>query len=893
MFNLLEKNIYPKFTVYDLSNKNVIKLSNNVNIININNIKNNKNNKKNKNNEALNNISDNRSKLWDSIYKNDLLSIGHLLKKKIDITMKHDDGTNILWLCTMRQNTILLEYFLKINNDNSFVNCIPENSNKSLLYHMLRNDNYEEAEILIKYGGKIITDDESLLILIEHYRYIFYKNIKSKIIEITKILKLYFSKNITTTDDILWHDFIIQHRPDDILEIMIEKNKKIVNNVFIIKLFEYGHGEILEEYLDYMNKEQNIGIESFHFTKYVQLFANIGHIDEFKYLLNKNNIRTTILNKNIIDIIICTPLIYSYTFINKNENTVISMLEHAFSIIDKYNLQNKLTLEQGMIHAITQNYHSVITLLVNRNCHISDDHLSYAVYCGNLITVKHIISLINEKYYRNNIFIQTDDSNIQIGRSTTIALKHERLDIFEYLQTLNDFKISDDIFIYYCIKNCIVNVNIFKKYNIKINYNTSHTFLSQLLLTFKLYNINHADTNIYVEGLKYAIILIKFSLNIDNYCSDDEKYSYYEKHLKHILSLFNTLAKINASCMNITNSICHMLGIADHTLIKLLFEFLDTPLNINFNIEKISYIAYKLKSFVKMNILNYVYRNVINYNKKKIVIPIQNITIKQIRKILNFDGSNNLTKSNNSINLIKSNNDINYSYNNNDQNSSNDINDQNSSNDINDQNSSNDINDQNSSNDLNSSDDLNKFYSNDINDFNEFNVYKNNKKRINVHTLLYRLKYPVLQTHYDYFAKVLLQSQNIQINNIDGMYCIEYENIKYCIDCVTNDNKNKIKPTKWFKYYAKNICSEDKRDINHMFPFAFDFILSECPCIEINLLDKYNNTLTAKKIYFSGYIETDGVKILGEYEFFIDSQSKLFHRLFMPNYNNISKNTYR
>ena len=33
MFNLLEKNIYPKFTVYDLSNKNVIKLSNNVNII--------------------------------------------------------------------------------------------------------------------------------------------------------------------------------------------------------------------------------------------------------------------------------------------------------------------------------------------------------------------------------------------------------------------------------------------------------------------------------------------------------------------------------------------------------------------------------------------------------------------------------------------------------------------------------------------------------------------------------------------------------------------------------------------------------------------------------------------------------------------------------------------
>jgi ankyrin repeat protein len=159
---------------------------------------------------------------------------------------------------------------------------------------------------------------------------------------------------------------------------------------------------------------------------------------------------------------------------------------------------------------------------------------------------------------------------------------------------------------------------------------------------------------------------------------------------------------------------------------------------------------------------------------------------------------------------------------------------------------------------------------------------------------LFKLYFPIKQPHYEYVYHNIIHNtdkiisspnsniksnwSNNRINKTDKNIIVESENkikstIFYCSD-------NKV-PSKWIKTYAPNIGKEEKTDQNHMFPFSLDMLLETFPTVEIETIDSVHGW-TNHMYYFSGIMEYDGDMETGCYEYFINSNGTLFHRMFRP-----------
>ena len=133
---------------------------------------------------------------------------------------------------------------------------------------------------------------------------------------------------------------------------------------------------------------------------------------------------------------------------------------------------------------------------------------------------------------------------------------------------------------------------------------------------------------------------------------------------------------------------------------------------------------------------------------------------------------------------------------------------------------------------------------------------------------LIKLRFPIKLPHYDLFYNLLTKPFNQN---------------KRKFQIIKQKNKYLLQPSRWFKYYGRNICSKEKQDENHLFPFEFDNILNNFLCYEKTMIDINTNKSNAIKLYFDGYVEDmNGKVIYGQYEYYIDSKDVLFHRLFMP-----------
>lgn len=161
---------------------------------------------------------------------------------------------------------------------------------------------------------------------------------------------------------------------------------------------------------------------------------------------------------------------------------------------------------------------------------------------------------------------------------------------------------------------------------------------------------------------------------------------------------------------------------------------------------------------------------------------------------------------------------------------------------------------------------------------------------------LIKLLWPVKVDHYDFLYDKLLSSFAYfdEHKNVEQSKQIKIgmDDIEFSVISLTTQ-----KPSKWFKFYGKNIAKPDKLDIMHMFPFSLDYVLKNFQCIEINIEDPTNyekegmNTM----LYFYGFMHYENTNsscetksiyktIYGCYEYFINSRGTLFHRMFRPLY---------
>ena len=190
-----------------------------------------------------------------------------------------------------------------------------------------------------------------------------------------------------------------------------------------------------------------------------------------------------------------------------------------------------------------------------------------------------------------------------------------------------------------------------------------------------------------------------------------------------------------------------------------------------------------------------------------------------------------------------------------------------------------------------------------ITKFNEYHIHKS----------LYKLRHPVKLEHYDTVVNLLRNTDPYQKTNdkiivygknqetIAIVHALKIDNNPDTLDNIDNPNnpnnpnnpKSKLqirsKPSRWIRFYSQNICAKDKQDVNHMFPFVLDWLLMNWTCIERRTRDKMHPDGQDVLIYFYGELLIDGVMVEGCFEYFLNSNNSIFHRLFRENYKLPSK----
>jgi ankyrin repeat protein len=161
---------------------------------------------------------------------------------------------------------------------------------------------------------------------------------------------------------------------------------------------------------------------------------------------------------------------------------------------------------------------------------------------------------------------------------------------------------------------------------------------------------------------------------------------------------------------------------------------------------------------------------------------------------------------------------------------------------------------------------------------NKFDVY-DDKKFVSHDVIikkLFKLYFPNKQPHYEYMYHSIVYNTDKIISSCPNIIVISDNNIKSTVFDICSGTKPKL----WINTYAPNIGKEEKTDLYHMFPFILDSILAQTNCVIIESTNYNGDYKTCYKYYFYGMIEYMGIVETGCYEYFINSNGTLFHRMF-------------
>lgn len=148
-----------------------------------------------------------------------------------------------------------------------------------------------------------------------------------------------------------------------------------------------------------------------------------------------------------------------------------------------------------------------------------------------------------------------------------------------------------------------------------------------------------------------------------------------------------------------------------------------------------------------------------------------------------------------------------------------------------------------------------------------------------IESLVAGLNYPILLENYETIKNNLLEKFEICENN----YCYRImQNDKTIIILNKNNGFNKLFGD-WFSQYGYNICIKQKRDLDHMFSFSLDLLLYDLYVNKRNGLkcDFYKRDKVSY-LYFYGKMLQNDIMIYGRFEYYIDTNQILFHRMFRP-----------
>ena len=155
--------------------------------------------------------------------------------------------------------------------------------------------------------------------------------------------------------------------------------------------------------------------------------------------------------------------------------------------------------------------------------------------------------------------------------------------------------------------------------------------------------------------------------------------------------------------------------------------------------------------------------------------------------------------------------------------------------------------------------------------------------------LVSKLEYPFVLTNYTTIKKFVCDDMKLKIQEYGDRFDIMKNDVVIAVLQKNNKksiDKYNIPMPKWFDYYGYNICTDNKVDDDHTFPFVIDMLL-------MDLFNKKDKNIKcsymaiskqeATFMFFKGSVLRNGEMVLGHFEYFVNKKNMLFHRLFKKN----------
>lgn len=781
---------------------------------------------------------------------NDIPLIGILRKSNVNIHTIDTNNLNLISKCVINKNFVLLKYFLNLGVNPNLKN--KENGTPLLLSCIMKNG-FECAKILLEYPLIDISSTEISImdIILDKIN-----NGQKEYIELLKLLLV--KKNKLNFEEMtLVRNYTISNKLD-IVKVFVDRFPNIINKSSDDEsketIVNYALHEEYNEMLKYFFNIKELdyrktNIEDINYLEYLCGFQMFDMLDLFCKKFPKSLKITYTNSMNIIENVILT---YDFEWLDSNQiyavKKIIKILVSNGANINHINDSGYAPLFPSIQYGtsdfvkfiIEQGANIKLPLIKNTEFPplTNNDPISFAIQLNKFDVLEVLIN-------SGALLHQIEINGFKYYTSILICLKYKRQIHFNYL--LKNIK---EISLW--IKSNNIITNFLFDYAIK-NSCLDELILKEIVPEFKINSFDFSDPNFGISHNEK-----KISICIDEYKNITNKLFILNGILetnKIILKLFSLTNKNYSSLIenfsNLYFSITDTL-IYDDEIKKIhnnFYDWIDSFINIicdrvdyynMFNLKKIFEYIFKLYYQIPDDEIS----DLDNFIENKFM---PKNYIKKINNVFKLFGDKKklLEEYEKELLLI-----------------------------------------------------IDKHKNNMSNEI----TVSIGKKILNQNIVikkLFKLFWPEKQPHYEYMYdsivnnhdKIIICDNKYNNNNIYSVNnFIKSFNIDKNKSNIIVISKNKIKSTifynpdinispRWIKTYAPNIGKEEKNDPNHMFSFALDNLLEKIPCIYVETKDTNHDGLNLM-CYFSGMLEFNGEIQTGCYEYFINTNGTLFHRMF-------------
>jgi ankyrin repeat protein len=770
---------------------------------------------------------------------NDIPLVGTLVKSGANIHILDSNNFNLISKCVINQNTILLKYFLNLGVDPNILN---KENGTPLLISCIMKDGFACGKILLEHSATKIDTANLELPITE----LIINKINSGQKEYLELLKLLLKKKIkiNSNDMMFIRKYTISNKLDiikvygDIFPNIVNKSSDDEDKETIVNYaLHEEYNEMLEYFFNIKDLDyRKTNIENINYLEYLCGFQMFEMLDLFCKKFPKSLDLTYNNSMGIVENVI---LIYDFECLNNVElDAVKKTIKILVSNGANINHRNKSGYTP-IFPSIQYSTPEFVEFMIKQGANIKEpliknrefppvsnnDPISFAIQLNKFDILKVLINL-------GGLFHQIDINGLKFYTSILICLKYKRQIHFDYIikniPEVSTWLKSDNLitnFLFdYAIKNCCLD----------------ELMLKEIVPEFKIKSLDFSDPNLSISHNEN-----KISMYVDEYKNLTNKLVILNGILEtvRILSKLSNLSNKNytgfySNFENLYGSIFGSLN-SDSEIKNIYNNFYDwVDVFINVICNKIDY--YNMHNIKK--IFEYVCKlyweipddeddeddEQSNFNSNKFV-PKQYVKkINNIYKLFEFKKTQ-LDEYEKDLLLI-----------------------------------------------------IDKY----INSSSDNIIVRPNKKMQNQNIVikkLFKLFWPEKQSHYEYMYdcivnnddKIVSDGKNNKINS--NLIVVSKNKIKATIFY----NSDSSIPPRWIKTYAPNIGKEEKNDLNHMFPFALDNLLEKFPCVSIETKDPNHNGNNLL-CYYNGIIEFNNKIEIGCYEYFINSNGTLFHRMFRP-----------